>query len=365
VANGSTSGVPEIWTAPGKPFNRKTDRMTRTFGVIGLGRMGYRTVLAGRQTGLEVVGILDSAPEPWGIGQEAGLAQHLSDDLQAFLARKPDIVAVSTTADSHAPLLQAVLDSGVRRVLMEKPIACSVAEAEGMIAAAEEAGARVLVNHNHRAWDVLARIRALDGDARFGALRAFIITQGAGGLGNLGTHYFDLANWLFGITPQAVAGFGTHPEAANPRGAQFDDIGGTVVVSYPGQRRLMLEIGDDIGAIGGYEFRFERGRVLMPFVSEPPRLYARREDVRDHPKHFYGAPLEELSFGDFAPADVVQGTAGVFQDLIAGTKTAGATLTEATTALEVMIAARLSIETGQVMTLPLTAEHRSRHYAVA
>ena len=339
--------------------------MAQTFGVIGLGRMGYRTVLAGRQAGLELVGILDSAPEPWGVGQEAGLVPHLTGDLQAFLARKPDIVAVSTTADSHAPLLQAVLGAGIRKVLMEKPVACSVAEAEDMIAAANAAGAEVLVNHNHRAWDVLARIRALDGDARFGALRAFIITQGAGGLGNLGTHYFDLANWLFQTTPQAAAGFGTKPEAPNPRGAQFDDIGGTVVVSYPGQRRLVLEIGDDIGAIGGYEFRFERGRVLMPFVSETPRLYARRADVRDHPKHFYGAPLEEIPFGAFAPADVVAGTAAVFRDLIAGTQVAGATLAEATTALGTMVAARLSIETGTMQRLPLAGAGRQQRYAVA
>lgn len=339
--------------------------MHKTFGVIGLGRMGYRTVLAGRQAGLEPVGILDNASTPWGVEQDTGLADLLTGDLATFLARKPDVVAISTTADSHAPLLNAVLQAGVDRVLMEKPVACSVAEAEGMVTAATAAGARVLVNHNHRAWEVLSRIRALDGDARFGALRAFIITQGAGGLGNLGTHYFDLANWLFQANPQAAAGFGTQPEAANPRGSQFDDIGGTVVVSYPGQRRLVLEIGDDIGAIGGYEFRFEYGRVLMPFVSEPPRLFARRKDVHDHPKHFYGAPLEELPFGEFAPADVVHGTACVFRDLIADTQTAGASLPQAMTALETMVAARLSIETGTVLTLPLSPQHRQQHYAVA
>lgn len=339
--------------------------MDKTFGVIGLGRMGYRTVVAGRQAGLELTAVLDTAPDPWGLGQDGDLQAQLVRTLPEFLAHAPDIVAISTTADSHAPLLKTVLAAGIGKVLMEKPVACSVAEAKSMISASTAAGAEVLVNHNHRAWDVLARIRALDGDARFGALRAFIITQGAGGLGNLGTHYFDLANWLFQTDPQATVGFGTKPEAPNPRGAQFYDIGGTVVVSYPGQRRLVLEIGDDIGAIGGYEFRFERGRVLMPFVSEPPRLYARREDVRDQPKHFYGAPLEELPFTDFAPADVVQGTARVFQDLIAGTQSAGATLNEATIALETMVAARLSIETGTVLTLPLTKQQSTYSYSIA
>ena len=339
--------------------------MVGTFGVIGLGRMGYRTVLAGQQAGLTLTAVLDSAPEPWGLTQDASLGAQLVSDLPGFLEHQPDVVAISTTADSHAPLLQAVLEAGTKRVLMEKPVACSVAEAQVMTDATTAAGAHVLVNHNHRSWEVLARIRALDGDVRFGSLRAFVITQGAGGLGNLGTHYFDLANWMFRAAPQAAAGFGTVPEAANPRGTQFDDIGGTVVVAYPGQRRLVLELGDDVGAIGGYEFRFERGRVLMPFVTEAPRLYVRRAEVRDHPKHFYGSPLEELPFGDFSVADVVQGTTRVFQDLLSGDSAAGATLPEAAMALETMVAARLSIETGTIMSLPLYAEHRDQRYSVA
>lgn len=331
--------------------------MSQTFGVIGLGRMGFRTVDAARRAGLRPVAILDSAAEPWGLTQDATLAPLCHRTLDAFLAARPDVVAVSTTADSHAPLFDALVAAGVRSVMLEKPVACSLAEAEGMVALAERHGVRVLVNHNHRAWEVLRRIRALDGTREFGRLCSFVITQGAGRLGNLGTHYFDLANWMFGAVAEAVAAFGTRPEAANPRGAQFDDIGGVVIARYPDARRLVLEIGDDVGVIGGYEFRYEFGRVLMPFTNEAPQVWVRQSALRGNPKHFYGTPLERVAFGDFAAADIVQNTACVLAELGAGrTGQSGASLQEARDALCVMIAARQSVETGTIQNVAEVSE---------
>lgn len=339
--------------------------MAKTLGVIGLGRMGYRTVQAGRDAGLELVAILDSAETPWGLEQDPDLKPVLFSQMDDFLAAKPDVAAISTTADSHAVLFHLLADAGIKTMLMEKPLACSVEDALSIRDRAEAEGLHILVNHNHRCWGELQKIRALDGDPRLGALKSFIIAQGAGGLGNLGTHYFDLANWMFDAEPLQVAAFGTTPEAANPRGAHFQDIGGAVIVSYPGQKRLLMEIGDDVGVIGGYEFRFERGRVLMPFTSEPPKVFVRNAETQDMPKHFYGAALEELPWDDFIPGDVVRHTRDVFCNLLDGSSENGATLHQASVALETMIGARLSIETGTVRTLPLDETARKTRYQLA
>ncbi len=339
--------------------------MTKSFGVIGLGRMGYRTVLAGRAAGLELSKVLDSSDAPWGVTQDASLAMVLVNSLDAFLENPADIVAISTTADSHADLFRVVAEAGVKAVLVEKPIACSVADGLDMVRIAEENGIHAIVNHNHRCWSVLRTIRAFDGSPEFGKLRSFVITQGAGGLGNLGTHYFDLANWMFSDAPQYVAAVGTEPEAPNPRGEQFKDVGGAVLVGYSGRRRLMLEIGDDVGVIGGYEFRFEYGRVLMPFTSTAPKVYVRKPDGKDLPKHFYGSDLEERPWGNFERGDVVTHTRDVFLDLLNGGVEGGATLMEATGALETMIAARIAIEMRAGVDLPLAAADRSKVYPLA
>ena len=128
---------------------------------------------------------------------------------------------------------------------------------------------------------------------------------------------------------------------------------------------MILEIGDDTGVIGGYEFRFERGRIVMPFVSEAPQVYVRKPDAQGMPKHFYGAALEQIPFDDFTPGDVVAGTKKCLMDLLSDHVVHGASLKQATTALEVMVAARLSIERASVESLPLNHEDRARRYALA
>lgn len=105
---------------------------------------------------------------------------------------------------------------------------------------------------------------------------------------------------------------------ADPRDAQCDDQGGTVLVGYSGQRRLIRDHGTDIGVIGGYEFRCERGRA---------------PHTRD-----------------------------AFSDLVSGQDAQGATLTEAATALEAMIAAGFTIDRDSVVHLPLNAEGRKRTF---
>ena len=339
--------------------------MVKTFAVIGLGRMGYRTVLAGRAAGLELCSILDSAETPWGVTQDAELAPFVVSAFDDMIARGPDVVAISTTADSHYKLFNSLADAGIKTLLVEKPVACSVAHALAMAKRADQNTMQVLVNHNHRAWSVLHKIRAFDGDPRFGKLKSFTIVQGAGGIGNLGTHYFDLANWMFDANPTQVVAFGTQPEAANPRGAQFLDLGGTVMAAYPDKLRLVLEIGDDVGVIGGYEFRYEFGRVLMPFTSEPPRVFIRKPETREMPKHFYGAALEELPWDGFVSGDVVVHTTKVFEDLLTGNRSSGATLRDAAKALEMTAAARLSIERNTIMTLPLQGDDIDRVFSLA
>lgn len=328
--------------------------------------MGSRLVAAARLAGLTPVAALDAAPVPYGVEAEPGLAPIVTATLPGFFSKRPAIVAIATTADSHIPLLEACLSAGISRVLVEKPVGCSVSECDRAIARATASGALVLVNHNNRCWQPLQAIRALDGSEQTGRLRAIIITQGAGGLGSLGTHYFDLANWLFGATPSSSIATVTRPEAPNPRGVRFDDVGGTVIATTADGRRLVLDIGDDTGVIGGYELRYERARLVMPFTGEPPRLYVRRADVRDRPKHFYGAPLVEVPVADgFRPADIVAASATLLGELRDGILASGADLAAGRAALETMVAARLSAERGVAIALPLAGVDRERQFVLS
>jgi predicted dehydrogenase len=68
-------------------------------------------------------------------------------DVDALLARDDvDAVAVATPVDTHHPIGLAVIDAG-KHVLVEKPLAPSVREAEELVAAAKTAGVTLMVDH--------------------------------------------------------------------------------------------------------------------------------------------------------------------------------------------------------------------------
>ncbi|HEY6112430.1 MAG TPA: Gfo/Idh/MocA family oxidoreductase [Chthoniobacterales bacterium] len=68
---------------------------------------------------------------------------------EAFSHRAIDVVVLCTPNHTHRDLAIAALDHG-KHVVIEKPIACTTAEADEILAAAKRVGRHVLVAENHR-----------------------------------------------------------------------------------------------------------------------------------------------------------------------------------------------------------------------
>ncbi|GHD23437.1 Gfo/Idh/MocA family protein [Streptomyces galbus] len=143
-------------------------------------------------------------------------------DWRALIARDDvDLVDICTPGDSHAEIALAALAAG-KHVLCEKPLANTVAEAEAMTRAAEEAygrGQMAMVGFNYRRVPATALARRMVAAGRLGTLRhvrvaylqdwlvdpGFPLTwrlrrelAGSGSLGDLGAHIVDLAQHLAG-----------------------------------------------------------------------------------------------------------------------------------------------------------------------
>jgi UDP-2-acetamido-3-amino-2,3-dideoxy-glucuronate N-acetyltransferase len=111
--------------------------------VIGCGHWGKNHVRSFAR-----LGALDSVCDP-----NAALARSLADEYGAVacgfdeaLARPINGVVLATPATTHADLAIRAFAAG-KHVLVEKPLAMSVAEAEAVLQAAEAAGKRLMVGH--------------------------------------------------------------------------------------------------------------------------------------------------------------------------------------------------------------------------
>ncbi|HKS66634.1 MAG TPA: Gfo/Idh/MocA family oxidoreductase [Candidatus Acidoferrales bacterium] len=110
--------------------------------VAGAGEFGRNHVRVWRELeGAELIGIIDTNPERAGkIAAEFGT--RILPDLAALKAERVDAVSLAVPTLLHARLGCQLLDAG-HDVLVEKPMAASLAEADELIAAARRA-ARVL-----------------------------------------------------------------------------------------------------------------------------------------------------------------------------------------------------------------------------
>ncbi len=122
-------------------------------GIIGLGRSGWE--LHGeplsKMDGYQLVAVCDQSQarlKP--IAQQLG-ARPYSDNQELIADDEVDLVVVAVPGKLHCPLTVAALQAG-KHVVVEKPMADTLAEGEEMLAAAESSGRTLTVFHNRR-WD--------------------------------------------------------------------------------------------------------------------------------------------------------------------------------------------------------------------
>ncbi|MEO0030557.1 MAG: hypothetical protein RIS94_315 [Pseudomonadota bacterium] len=330
--------------------------------LIGAGRMGFRFLQAIRKAGHEVAVIYDLAETPFAVSSDPQLARLHVRDLAAVAASGADATAICTTADSHVPLARQLIAMGQRRLIIEKPLSQSVADAEALAALAQAQGVRIVVNHGRRYCANTERLKALDGGEDTGRLRSVVIKMGGGALGCVGTHWIDLCNNLLGGVPQQVFARLSPETPGNNRGAQFFDPGGSALLFYAGGRRAILDLGDDVGIVGGADFIFERGMVSWTSEGGAWTYAHRREEDRARPLTLYGLPLVAGAF-DAVPPDLIDYAAAAVNDAFAtGEVRSGIDLAVET--MTTFAAIRRSAALGLPVCLPLDDAAKTEIYRI-
>ena len=136
--------------------------------------------------------------------QVSGAKKGYADYREMLRAERPDIVAVCPRhLDERVPMVSAVAAAGAH-MLLEKPFAASLEDADAMVAAAEKNKVRIQVGHTHRVTAVTRRAVLMIRDGAIGKVLE-IRARGkedkrAGGedLLVLGTHCFDVMRWIAG-----------------------------------------------------------------------------------------------------------------------------------------------------------------------
>jgi predicted dehydrogenase len=126
--------------------------------VVGVGHLGrHHARILAALPGVRLVGIVDLNPER---AQE--IAAACRTEVLTDMARLPgavDAVTIAVPTESHVGVALPLVEAGVP-VLVEKPLARSLAEADVLLAAARDRGVTVAVGHTERFNPAIAAARA-------------------------------------------------------------------------------------------------------------------------------------------------------------------------------------------------------------
>lgn len=164
--------------------------------------------------GAEIVALCDrDASRAQAMAQRFSVGAAYTDAAEMLAREQLDFVDIATTSGSHRALVELAAPR-VRLVICQKPMADTMADAEAMVAAAEEAGTLLLIHENFR-WqrpfrDIARRLAAGDlGEVHFARFsfrhgydnyvnQPYLAEIERFTIMDVGLHLFDLSRHLVG-----------------------------------------------------------------------------------------------------------------------------------------------------------------------
>lgn len=276
-------------------------------GVLGVGYWGSKH--------LRVLQSVPGVSEVHAIDERLGLMPEYAQFISAgrghvsLTAALPhvDAVVIATPPTSHARLGLEAIAAG-KHVLIEKPLATTTADAEALIAAADEADVTLMVGHTFEYNAAVWMLRDLIQSEELGSL--FYLDSARLNLGlyqtdvnvifDLAPHDISIANHVLGTRPDAVEAWGsrhvhsTYEDVAYLR-LHYDQLGvsANIHVSWldPHKVRRLTAVGSKKMAVyndmaeekvrvhdkaalpsasdgsGPARFVYHQGDVISPFVN--------------------------------------------------------------------------------------------------
>lgn len=166
------------------------------YALIGCGRIATNHIKAAINNTLEIAAVCDIIPDK----MENLLAKHglendtkikrYTDYRMMIKEISPELISIATESGSHAEIALHSIEKGIN-LIIEKPIAMSIEDANKIIAFSEEKGVKVSACHQNRFNLAVQELRRAVEAGRFGKLSHGSIHV----RWNRNKEYYDQAKW--------------------------------------------------------------------------------------------------------------------------------------------------------------------------
>ncbi|HWP51384.1 MAG TPA: Gfo/Idh/MocA family oxidoreductase [Clostridia bacterium] len=339
------------------------------YALIGCGRIARNHLAAALECGLGIAAVCDLLPDAMRLlllesAPAAAQSPARYTDYRRMLHDiSPQLVAIATDSGAHAQIALDCIAAGAD-IILEKPMAMSLYDADCIVKAASTAGVKVAVCHQNRFNYVSQALHQAVCENRFGKLSHAAVTirwnrgvsyyqqaawrgrwqSDGGALMNQCIHGIDLLRWLMGEEVRCV--YGVCRNRLHPN-IEAEDVGlavlafeNGVVATVEGSTNIYPQNLEETLCIFG-----ERGTV---------RLGGKSAGRIEHWQFADGVPMPEAS--ECLRTVYGNGHARLYADMLAAIKENRPPLInakEGRAALELVLAIYKSQKEGRAVKLPL------------
>ena len=342
------------------------------YAIIGCGRISPNHIAAALENNLEIIALCDIDESKMDTTFQnfklPAAIKRYTDYNEMLKNEKPELIAICTESGKHGKIALDCIEAGAN-LIIEKPIALSLEEADMIIAKANEKNIKVSACHQNRFNKSVQKIReAVEGD-RFGRLMhgtAHIRwnrgedyytqapwrgtwEQDGGALMNQCIHNIDLLRWMMGdeiievvgMTDNLIHGFIDAEDLGMAlvkfANGSYGIIEGTTNI-YPRNLEETLYIFGEKGTVkaGGKSVNLIEEWQFADNLDDPEDI---KEKCHENPSTIYGFGHNPLY------ADVI--------DAIKNDRQPYVTAIDGRNALELVLAIYKSAAEGKIIKLPL------------
>ena len=145
------------------------------YALIGCGRIAVNHMKAAINNELEIVAVCDVIEEKmeellakYGLEKDESIKRY-TDYKKMVEELKPELASIATESGIHAEIALHCIDKGVN-LIIEKPMAMSIEDANKIIDLAEEKNVKVSACHQNRFNVAIQKLRKAVESGRFGKL---------------------------------------------------------------------------------------------------------------------------------------------------------------------------------------------------
>lgn len=319
--------------------------------IVGIGPHGKRLLTAASKfTTKDKVAVVDlntAALENIDIVHKY---ENYEEMLKDFL---PNVVVIATNGPSHFAFAKTAILHEVKKILITKPLTCTLQDAVELRNLAESYQVKIAVDHGLRYDDSYNWILSHIKQNSWGQLLSVNIMRNGIGLGCLGTHSFDLANFLFDAIPQNVTAWVDASYTRNPRGEHFVDPGGLVILDYGNDRKAIISQVEKASGPMIVQLHFEQARVIVDVKYGILELVSKSIDGEVKSTN----PQRHVNPQEFAVShDTIVLMERILENLISDTPMKADAI-HGLHSVEILVASYQSSENGHIpISLPITDE---------